>query len=137
MSATCGRIAFSVPGSYATCASAAAQRHTGASRSSKHSSATNAATSAPKPVLRRVDAKTLGSLLRGDLRAVHGGAPRDDRDAIAAGYVRPPAERQHPVGGRHRVAGVALPVQVLVLEEEHRVFGTEGRAQEAGGVARP
>ena len=43
MSATCGRIAFSRPGSYAQCTSGAAHRHTGASRCSKHSSATKAA----------------------------------------------------------------------------------------------
>jgi hypothetical protein len=54
MSATCGRVAFSRAGSYAQCTSGAASRHTGASRCSKHSSATKAAISAPNPLVRRV-----------------------------------------------------------------------------------
>ena len=101
------------------CVSAAASRHTGASRYSKHSSATNAAISAPnphvsvsscststRPVLRTdsatmlavprrdraqvddLDAGVGAELLRGELRAVHGRAPRDDRDAVAARHVR-------------------------------------------------
>ena len=68
--------------------------------------------------------------------AVHGGAPRDDRRPIAARHVRAATERQHPVGGRHRVAVVALAVQVLVLEEEHRILAPERGAQQAGGIAR-
>ena len=142
--------------------SGAASRHTGASRCSKHSSATNAATSAPKPHVSvsscrtstrpvlRTDSATMSrshgaivrrstistpavgaELLRRELGAVHGRAPRHDRDAIAARHVRALAERQHPVGGRHRIAVVALPVQVLVLEEQHRVLAPERGAQEA------
>ena len=84
-----------------------------------------------------LDARVGPELLRGELRAVHGRAPRDDRDAIAARHVRAAAERQHPVGRRHRIAAVALPVQVLVLEEQHRVFASERGAQQPGGVTRP
>ena len=167
MSATCGRIAFSSVGSYATCVSVAASRHTGASRYSKHSSATNAATSAPKPhvsvsscttstrpvlrtdsatmsrshgaIVRRSMISTLGvvaELLRGLLRAVHRRAPRDDGDAVAAAHVGAAPERQHPVLGRHRVAVVALAVEVLVLEEQHRVLAAERGAQQPRRVAR-
>ena len=48
-----------------------------------------------------------------------------------------PAERDHVVGRRERVAGVGLAQQVLVLEEQHRVLAAERVAQQAGRVAGP
>ena len=48
---------------------------------------------------------------------------------------RSPAEGEHPPLFGHRVCRVALPVEVLVLEEEHGILGGEGAAQQADGVA--
>ena len=69
MSSTCGSIAFSSPGSYATGVSVAPTRTTGASRDQKQCSAAHAATSAPNPAVRVSSWTTRSRLVRlGGLR---------------------------------------------------------------------
>ena len=78
---------------------------------------------------------TLAELLGREFGPVHCRAPRDDGDTVAARDVRPLPERQQPVGRRQGIAVVALAVEMLVLEEQHRVFAAERGAQQTGRVA--
>ena len=84
---------------------------------------------------RDADAVALG-LLRGEQRPLHERAPREDDDVRALAHDRGLAERDHVVGARVRRLVVGLPIQVLVLAEQHRVVAANRRAQQAGGVLR-
>ena len=168
MSATCGRIALSSVGSYATSVSAAARRQhrrveilealVGDERGDLGAEAARERVlvhTSTRPVL-RTDSATMsrshGEIVRRSMISTPASARRVAARAssarctvaphvttvarVAARHVRALAERQHPVGGRHRIAVVALPVEVLVLEEQHGVLAAERGAQEPDRVAR-
>ena len=67
-------------------------------------------------------------------REVHGRAPGHDGDGVASRHVRAAAEGQQPVGRGVRVAVVPLAIEVLVLEEQHRILVAERGAEEPDGV---
>ena len=75
-------------------------------------------------------------LLRREQRTLDQRAPgqHDDIGAFAADGGL--AERHHVVGARVHALVVGLPVEVLVLEEQHRIVAADRRAQQAGGVLR-
>ena len=75
-------------------------------------------------------------LLRRQQRALHERAPGDDDDVGALAADGGLAERHHVVGAGVLALVVGLAVEVLVLEEEHRVVAADRRAQQAGGVLR-
>src|SRR5262245_56774972 len=77
----------------------------------------------------------LGLLCR-EQRPLHEGAPRDDEHVIAFPSQARAAERNHEVFARVFALVVGLPVQVLVLEEQHRVVAPDGGPQEAGCIDR-
>jgi hypothetical protein len=74
-------------------------------------------------------------LTGGVLGAMHGRPVRHHGYTFAARDVRTLAERQQPVGRWYRIAVVALPVQVLVLEEQHRILVPERGSEQTDSVA--
>ena len=74
--------------------------------------------------------------LGGDERLLDHRAPGHHREVAAGPPDRAPAERDHVLGRRVRVARVRLAQEVLVLEEQHRVLAAERGAQQPDGVAR-
>ena len=68
--------------------------------------------------------------------ALHERAPGDDDDVGALAADRGLAERNHVVGPGILALVVGLAVEVLVLEEQHRVVAADRRAQQAGRVLR-
>src|SRR2546428_11699276 len=75
-------------------------------------------------------------LLAGQDRSLHERAPRDDEDVIAFAAQARLAERDHEVFAGVLTFVVRLPVEVLVLEEQHRVVAANRRAQQAGRIDR-
>ena len=75
-------------------------------------------------------------LLRGEERALDQGAPGDDDDIGAFAADRGLAERHHVVAARVFALVVGLAVEVLVLEEQHRVVAADRRPQQPGRVLR-
>ena len=69
-------------------------------------------------------------------RALHRGAVRHHRHVRPLAQHLGLAERDHVVGAGVHPLVVRLAVQVLVLEEDHRVVAPDGRAQQAVGVKR-
>ena len=65
------------------------------------------------------------------------GAPGDDGELVAVDRDPAPAERDLELPGREGIPGVGLAQQVLVLEEQHRVLGLQGRPQQPDGVGGP
>ena len=81
------------------------------------------------------DAVLLG-LLRREQRPLHERAPRDDDDVAAFAAHRGLAERNHVVGPGILAFVVGLAVEVLVLEEQHRVVAADRGPQQSRGVLR-
>ena len=75
-------------------------------------------------------------LVRGDERSLHQRAPGDDEHVGAVAAQARLAERNHEVFARVLALVVGLPVEVLVLEEQHRIVAADRRAQQPGGVDR-
>ena len=73
-------------------------------------------------------------LLRRQERPLHQRAPRQHQDVGAFAPHRRLAERHHVVGAGILALVVGLAVEMLVLEEEHRVVAADRRAQQAGRV---
>ena len=73
---------------------------------------------------------------RGLERLLDGRTPRHDREVAPRSPDGATAERHQVVRRRELVARVGLAEQVLVLEEEDRVFAVEGGAEQTDGVSR-
>ena len=91
------------------------------------------------PVVRRDRAQVedgdadmvLFGLLRRQDRSLNQRAPRDDEDVIALATQARAAERDHEIFARILAFVVRLAVQVLMLEEQHRVLAANRRTQQA------
>src|SRR3989442_1359880 len=75
-------------------------------------------------------------LLRRDERPLHDGAVRQDRQVPPFPHDPGLAERDHEVRARVRGLVVRLAVEVLLLEEQHRVVAADRGAEQAVGVER-
>ena len=83
-----------------------------------------------------LDAVALG-LLRGEQRPLHERAPGEDHDVAAVPRDAPPCRTASCSRGRDTAPLLyGLAVQVLVLEEQHRVVAADRRAQQPGRVLR-
>src|SRR3989442_1303145 len=85
-----------------------------------------------------LDARTVAllELLRRDQRPLHHGAVRHDGQVPPFPHDPGLAERDHGVRARVRGLVVRLAVEVLVLEEQHRVVAADRGAEQAVGVER-
>ena len=83
----------------------------------------------------RADAVLLG-LLRREQGSLHQRAIGEDDDIGAFAADRGLAERDHVLGARILALVVGLAVQVLVLEEQHRIVAADRGAEQARSVLR-
>ena len=72
----------------------------------------------------------------GDFGAMHDGAVGDDADVGAFAHDARFAERNGEIRAGIFGAVVGLAVEMLVLEEHHRIVAANGGAQQAGDVER-
>ena len=73
-------------------------------------------------------------LLRGQQRTLHQRSPRQHHDVVAIALDGRTAERNHVVRAGIFAFVVRLPIEVLVLQEEHRVVAPDCRPQQSRGV---
>ena len=69
-------------------------------------------------------------------RAMHHGAVGDDADVGAFAHHARLAKRNREIRARILGAIVGLAVEMLVLEEQHRIIAANGRAQQAANIER-